>query len=301
MQSANYKQLLHLHLIVFIWGFTALFGKLITLDALPLVWVRIGIAIVGLGGYVMLTKHTLNISRKNVLVFLVSGVVIALHWLTFFYAVKISNVSITLAGLSTGAFFTALLEPLFLKRRIVIYEVLLGIFVIIGLLLIFSVETQYFWGIVTALISALLSAVFTIINALHIKKESSLSISFYELLGGFLFLSIVLLFNQDFSFLTTNIFETDIYWLLVLGLLCTAYPFIVTVGLMKYISPYTMMLTINLEPVYGIIIAYLIFPESEQMSPKFYVGAGVILATILLNGYFKNRKKLKLNKKKVYL
>lgn len=295
MPSVNFKNHLHLHLIVFIWGFTAILGELITLDALPLVWTRILIAVGFVFLFIKLSKRSLVLNIKTITLFFICGFVIAIHWLTFFHAIKISNISITLACISTGAFFTSLLEPIFYKRKIIWYEVFLGIMVVVGLLIIFSFETQYIEGILTALLSAALSATFSIINGKFANKYDSLIISFYELLGGLFVLTVFLFLLGDFNAQVFNFQGFDWLWLLILGSVCTAYPFIATIDIMKYLSPYTVMLTINLEPIYGTILAVILFTENEKMTPAFYIGAIIILSTVILNTYFKKLKKVSHN------
>lgn len=224
---------------------------------------------------------------------LIAGITVALHWVTFFMAIKVANVSIALATMSTGAFFTALIEPIWYKRKLIWYEVLFGIIVILGLLLIFKVETQYALGIGLALISALLASIFSLINGKLIQTEKPAMISFYELVVGVLFLSVYLALQGSY---TSDFFElspTDWIYILVLASICTAYAFIASVKVMRFISPYTVMLTINLEPVYGIILAFFIIGEDERMNPLFYVGALIILSTVVANGILKNRDKLK--------
>ena len=291
MPNDNLKSYLQLHLIVFIWGFTAILGALISLDALPLVWFRMSLAVIFIALYVYFKKIPLRIPLRTVIGLLIAGLVIALHWLTFFMAIKVSNVSVTLACISTGAFFTALLEPLFYKKKVVWYEVLFGVIVVIGLGIIFKVETKYVEGIALALTSAFLSATFSIINGTFAKTYNPSLISFYEIAGGVLFLSLFLLctggFSADFFMLTAS----DWGWLLLLSSICTAYAFIGSVKVMKFISPYTVMLTINLEPVYGITLAVLFFPGKEKMSFEFYIGALVILSTVIMNVIIKNYKK----------
>ncbi|MBY0487150.1 MAG: DMT family transporter [Flavobacteriaceae bacterium] len=291
MLSDNSKSYLHLHLIVFIWGFTAILGRLITLDALPLVWFRMLFAVVFIFVYIRIKKIPIAISKKVILKFLVAGLIIALHWFTFFRAIKVSNVSITLACLSTGAFFTSLIEPIFFGKKIVWYEIFFGLIVVFGLSIIFNVEGHYTEGILLALTSAFLSASFAVINSKFVKEYDPTVISFYELSGGVLFFSVFLLFtnsfNADFFQLTTS----DFVYLLILSSVCTAYAFIASTAVMKFLTPYTVMLTINLEPIYGIILAVLIFKDKEQMSPAFYVGALIILITVILNGIIKSRAK----------
>lgn len=292
MQNVNLKNHLHLHFIVFIWGFTAILGKLISLEALPLVWTRILIALVCVFLFIKVSKKSIKLPLKTIFLLVLYGFVIALHWLTFFHAIKISNISITLACISTGAFFTSILEPIFFKRKLIWYEVFLGIIVVVGLLLIFSFETNYIEGIIVALISASLSATFSIINGKLANKHDSLVISLYELLGGFIILTVFLIFLGDFNSKLLVFKDFDLFWLFILGSICTAYPFIATIDIMKYLSPYTVMLTINLEPIYGTILAMLLFSDSEKMTKAFYIGALIILSTVVLNTYFKNRKKV---------
>ncbi|MBP2832326.1 DMT family transporter [Aquimarina sp. U1-2] len=300
MQNAKLKNYLHLHFIVFIWGFTAILGELISIEALPLVWYRMFLASVFIYSYIVYRKISLVVSRSLFFTLLLAGVIIAAHWITFFAAIKISNVSITLAMLSTGAFFTSILEPIFYKRKLIWYEVIFGMLVIIGLYIIFEVEGDYLYGIIYALISAFLSSIFSLINGKIAQRYHAATISFYELLSGAgiitLYLAVVPFFGthtEGFSISFFQLSGSDWTYIAILASVCTAYAFIGSVQVMKYLSPYTVMLTINLEPVYGILLAVLIFGESEKMSPQFYYGALIIIATVLLNGIFKNVKKRK--------
>jgi len=170
--GSKLKNYLHLHFIVFIWGFTAVLGKLITIDALPLVWYRMLIGTVLILSYIAIKKLDLKISRRTCIVFFITGVIIALHWLTFFLAIKVSNVSIALATISTGAFFTAIIEPIWYKRKVIWYEIVFGVIVILGLLIIFNVETNYVYGILLALLSAFLAAIFSLMNGKLVQKEN---------------------------------------------------------------------------------------------------------------------------------
>ena len=291
MPNDKTKSYFHLHLIVFIWGFTGALGELISVGSMAKVWYRMSIALVLVGIYIWYKKIPLRISRNLLLIFLGSGFIIALHWFTFFEAIEVSNVSVTLATLSTGAFFASILEPIFYKRKIIKYEVLFGLFVILGLYIIYEVNGNFLYGITLALIAAFLSATFSVINGKFAGKYSSSYISFYQILGGVLFITGYLFFtdelNSEFFALSTN----DFIYLMILGSICTAYTFVASIDVMKHLSPYTVMLTINLEPVYGIILAIILFPETEKMSTGFYIGAGIIILTILANGYFKLKKK----------
>ena len=291
MLNDRAKSYLHLHLIVFIWGFTAILGRLITLDALPLVWFRMLFAVIFIFIYIKYNKISIKLPKKIILKFLVAGLIIALHWFTFFRAIKVSNVSITLACLSTGAFFTSLIEPIFFGKKIIWYEIFFGLIVVFGLSIIFNVEGKYVEGIILALVSAFLSASFAVINSEFVKEYDSTIISFYELSGGVLFFSFLLLFTDSFNLLFFQLSLKDLMYLMILSSICTAYAFIASTSVMKYLSPYTVMLTINLEPIYGILLAVILFKNQEKMNPEFYIGAIIILITVILNGIIKSRSK----------
>ncbi len=291
MLSDNLKSYLHLHLIVFIWGFTAVLGRLISLEALPLVWFRMLFAVGFIAVYIWIKKIPIQVSPKTAVKFLFAGIIIALHWFTFFKAIKVSNISVTLACLATGAFFTSLLEPLFYRKKIVWYEVLFGLLVVAGLYIIFNVEGQYIEGIIIALISAFLSALFAVINSKFVKQHNPTLISFYELGGGLVFFSFLLLFTNSSTSTFFKLSSEDLIYLFILSSVCTAYAFIASTAIMKFLSPYTVMLTINLEPIYGIILAVLVYKEKETMSPNFYFGALIILLSVVLNSVIKSYQK----------
>ena len=292
MQSVKIQNYIHLHFLVIIAGFTAILGELITLDAIHLVWYRMSIGAVLMLVYILVKKTPLRIPLKVLFSLSVAGVIIALHWITFFAAINVSNISITLAMFSTGAFFASFIEPLFFKRKIIGYEILFGLIVIVGIVLITQTELKYILGIVLGISSALFSTLFAVLNGKFVQHYPPSIISFYEFISGILFISIFLAFREDgFNHAFFQISSSDWVYLLILASVCTAYAFIVSVHVMKYITPYTVVLTYNLEPIYGIILALVFFPESETMRPMFYIGAGIIIFTVLLNAIFKNIKK----------
>jgi len=211
MQSARSKSYLHFHFIVFIWGFSAVLGALITIDAVPLVWYRMGLASILIFIYVKVRGISLKLTRRALLGFLIAGLIIAVHWLTFFGAIKVSNVSITLAMMSTGAFFTALLEPIFYKRKLIWYELLFGAIVITALYFIFEVEAEYQTGILLALFSAFLSAVFSLINGKLVEKHNPTKISFYELLFGTLCVMLYLVFAKSDTFFSAHFYNHEAF------------------------------------------------------------------------------------------
>lgn len=278
---------LHLHLIVFIWGFTAILGALISIDAIPLVWYRILLATIFIFIFIIARNISFKKTTKELFRFFIGGILIAIHWITFFYAIKISNVSVTLATMSTGAFFVMLIQFVIFRKKIVIYELIFSLLAVIGLVIMFNAETEYMFGIIFALISALLSASFSILNADLIKFHNATIISFYELFFAVIFITILLLFNGTIDAEFFKLGKSDWLYLLILASVCTAYAFVASTMVLKSVSPFTMMLTINLEPVYGIILAIIIFGQKEIMTPNFYYGAFIILITVVLNGLIK--------------
>lgn len=298
MPSNRLQNIIHLHLLVFIAGFTAILGELISIEAIPLVWYRMVIALIFMFFFIKITRKKINIKSTTLIKFLITGIIIALHWITFFASIKASNVSIALAMFSTGAFFASLIEPLFYRRKINRYEILFGIMVSIGVYLILDSEIKYLTGILLGISSAFFSSLFAVINGKFVEKYEATIISFYEFIGGVLFITIFLIFskngfNKDFFILHSN----DWIYLLILASVCTAYAFIASVYVMKIISPFTVVLTYNLEPVYGIILAILIFGSTEIMSANFYYGAILILVTIFMNSILTNKPNLLKSKK----
>ena len=299
MQNASIKHYLQLHFLVFIAGFTAILGELITIGSIPLVWFRMFIASLLLFIYIKVIKLDLKVDYKAKLKFFFAGIIIALHWITFFEAINQSNVSITLSMFSTGAFFASFIEPLIFKRRIVWYEIVFGVIVIMGVFLITQSEIKYINGILLGISCAIFSTIFAVLNGKFVKSYRASVISFYEFIGGIVFISLFLLiFKEDFNADFFKLSLSDWVYIFILASICTAYAFIGAVNVMKHLSPFTVVLSYNLEPVYGIVIAIFLFPETEIMSPKFYLGAILIISTLLMDGILKNYRRNK--KKKSY-
>lgn len=291
MQKNKIKSLIHFHFIVFIFGFTAILGSLISISSLSLVWYRMLIAVMCLLIILPLLKKKLIIPKSLFFKLLFCGILISLHWVFFFKAIKASNVSITLSILSLGAFMTSFLEPLFYKKKIILYEVFLGLLVVLGTAIIFKTQFKYMEGIIYSLISVIFSVLFTLINGKLVGQASSYTISLYELLGGFITLSFILILSNDFNTELFVLKNNDFLWLLILGTICTAYAFVVSVDVMKHLSPYSLMLSINMEPIYGILLASLFLNESKNMSYQFYMGFSFIFLAVILNGILKIRQK----------
>jgi len=295
MRNDNLKSYLNLHLIVFIWGFTAILGALITIDADNLVWFRMLLALIFLGVFIIYKKQSFKVPVKELFKLIFVGLLIALHWIFFFKAIHVSNVSITLSIFSLGAFFASLLEPLFYGRKVLWYEVFFGLIIIAGLGLILQVEIKYLTGVYYALAAIILGVLFTLMNGKLISDHEPSVITFYEFGAGVAFISIYFLFQGKF---TADFFQMSLNnWilLLILSSICTAYAFTASVKVMQRLTPYTVMLTTNLEPVYGIVLAYFILGGKEKMSVEFYIGAVIIIITVILNGVFKHYQNKKEN------
>jgi len=295
-QAPPIKYLLLLHFVVLIFGFTGILGKLISISSELLVWYRMLIASLSLGIYIKLRGKSLRLKKGGRIKVTAVGFIIAAHWIFFFEAIKQSNVSITLAALATASIFTALLEPLFFKRKLHYYELLLGAMVVVGLYFIFQFETDNAIGIILGIVAAFLASLFTVINGKFIKKYDSERISLYELSGGVLAISVYFLLGFSDEAFSLEIPTSDLWWLLVLGIICTAFAFVASVEVMKELTPFTVSLSINLEPIYGIILAFLIFGEEEKMSLGFYVGTLLILSSIFVNVWLKRRARKRAQK-----
>ncbi|WP_292009323.1 DMT family transporter [Chryseobacterium sp.] len=287
--------LFRLHLIVFLWGFTAILGKLIQVNAQILVFYRMLFAAICLYFFIrVIKKESIKVSRK--LFFQLAGVgcFMAFHWLCFFYSIKVSNVSIALSCLSLSTLFASIMEPIIFKRKIDVSEVVMGVVIVACILLIFKTEFQYKEGIFYGVLCAIFGTVFSVFNGKLFGKTSSGNIIFYEIFCGWAILSVFYLFTGQ-MYQMDEINFRDISLIALLASLFTAFPMFESVKLMKYISPFTLILTVNLEPVYGIILAFFIFGESEHMSPIFYIASFVMILAIVVNGLIKARKQKNLN------
>ncbi|TGE17586.1 DMT family transporter [Hymenobacter elongatus] len=281
------KDYLRLHFIVLLWGFTAILGKLISVPPVELVFWRTLLATAGLGLLLALRKQAWRVPLADAARLMGVGALVAVHWITFFLAARLSSVSVCLAGLATLALWTSLLEPLLLWRRVRAYEVGLGLLTMVGLYLVSQAELDQLLGLGVAIVSAGLSALFSVLNVKLVKQHSPLRLTFYEMAGACL--SIVLFFPVYARYYTAGVGlqlalqPLDWLWLLLLAGVCTVYAFSSSVELMKRLSAFVINLTVNLEPVYGIILAVLIFGATEKMSTGFYLGTLVILFSVLIH------------------
>ena len=298
--SASIKDYIQLHFIIILWGFTAILGLLIYVPPLELVFYRTFLAAFGLLIIIKYRHLPLRVSRKYLIRFLGTGFVIAAHWILFFGSARVSNASVCLAGMATTSFWTSLIEPLVNRRPIKLLEVFFGLIVIAGLYLIFHFEFNHALGLILALGSAILASVFTVINSRFTHTHNHHTISFYEMAGASLLTGLIIpvyyLYSSGSLFNIAFPSISDWGYLLILAIACTVYPFTVSIELMKRISAFIVNLSINMEPVYGIILAFLIFGDKERMNSGFYLGTLVILFSVILYPVirvYSNRHKIK--------
>ncbi|MEP6597187.1 MAG: DMT family transporter [Ginsengibacter sp.] len=295
------KAFLQLHIAVLLAGFTAILGKLITLNEGMLVLYRLLLSAIILGIIIFFQNERITLSFINIFKMFGVGAIVAMHWVTFYGSIKYANISVSVTCLSAIGFFTAFFEPLIIKRRINIEEVALGLLAIAGIYLIFNFYPEYKTGIIFGIISAMLACLFPIFNKGILKTCSPKIVTLYEMTGGFISLCILIPFYLRF-FPAQHFIPTfsDWMWLLVLAVICTVTSFILQLNALKVISAFTANLTYNLEPVYSIILAFIIFNENKFLGTGFYLGLGLILLAIILQMMreWRKRKAIKLQNAK---
>lgn len=295
---AKYKYYLLLHFIILMWGFTGILGKLIDLDPLTIVWHRLLIAVIALAIAMPLLKRSFRIeSWKQLFSFLFVGVIVALHWMTFYISIELSTASLGILCLSTATIHVAWLEPIIMKRKFSWVELLLSSVVIYGIYFVSGdFDAKEYEALVYGLVSALLASVFAVFNAKFAETSAPSKITFYELLSGLVFLSFFLIYTGDFSSALFVMTTSDFLWLLFLGVLCTSFAFLVAVELTHRLGAFLVSLTINLEPVYTILLAIVILNENENVGAKFYIGSSIIVLVVIANGLIKrSQRKRSLN------
>ena len=277
------KALLQLHVFVFLAGLTGPLGFLIQLNGLMLVFYRMLLASLVLLFIYFFTqqKHHYNFATKFKLIGI--GAIIALHWVCFYGSIKLANVSIALVCFSSTSMFTSLIEPIATKVHMKWRDILIGAISFIGILLIFHFDTKFRTGIIVGLLSALLASIFSVINKGVTNKVDTFTIQFYEMMGGVFFLSLIILGSIG---LHQNQFvlpqQNDWFWILILAIACTVWANHLMLSSLKHISAFTLNVTLNLEPVYGIILAFVLFKEQKQLGASFYIGLSLIALSVLI-------------------
>lgn len=290
MKENRFRSVIHFHFIVFIFGFTSIIGALISWDAITIVWYRMIFASIILLIFMLFTNSGITkINSKKIPSLTLAGFLIASHWIAFFKSVKLVGVSPTLAMLSTGAIITAFLEPIFYKRKILIYEIIFGTIAMIGTLIIFKSTPEDFFGMSVALLATVLGVFYTLINGKLINEYSATILNFYEMTIGALFISTYMFYSGEFNKFFFQFSVNDFLWILILSSICTAYAITKSISLIKVLNPYSIMLILNMEPIYGIILALVIFGQNELMNLNFYLGLVLIMIAILSNFIYKSR------------
>ena len=285
----KFKHYILLHAIIFMWGFTGILGKLIHLDPLPIVWYRVLIAFLALFLFLAVMKKDMKIgNRKNFLLIFLTGIIVALHWYTFYMAIQLSTASLGILCLSTTTLHVAWLEPLIMNRSFSWLELGLGVLVMFGIYYVSGeFNSSEYLALGYGLSSAFLAALFAVINARLVLTTSASKITLYEMLAATLFLSVVMVFQNDFTLAALSLTLSDFLWLLFLGVLCTSFAFLATIDVVKKLGAFTVSLSINLEPVYTILLAIVILNEDDMLNFKFYLGSGLIVFVVALNGLLK--------------
>lgn len=277
------KAFLQLHIAVLLAGFTGVLGRLIAINESLLVWYRMFFSVLFLLIITVFTKKISKLNIRQMVPLLGIGAIIALHWVTFYGSVKYANVSVSLVCFSAVGFFSALLDPLISRRRLKAIELLLGLMVILGVYLIFHFDQNFRTGIIFGLISAFLASLFPILNKKYVSIHNPDTITFYEMTGGWLILNFVVPVYLQFVPVGSILPDLmDLIWLLVLSLFCTVLAFNLSVRALSSISPFTVNLSFNLEPVYGILLAFLIFKEHLELGFSFYAGLTIIFLTVVI-------------------
>jgi drug/metabolite transporter (DMT)-like permease len=276
------KAFIQLHIAVFLAGFTGILGRLITLNEGMIVWYRLFFTAVTMWLLFGWLKKIKKIPFNDVLKISAVGFIAAMHWVTFYGSIKYANVSVALVCFSSISFFTALFEPLILKKKINLVELLLGFITLTGIYIIFHFDTQFKTGIIIGIISAILASLFPIYNREFLKRINVETMLTWQQTGGFLVLSILLPFYLQ-KFPTESFIPNweNIGWLLVLAWFCSVIAFQLSANALKRLSAFTVNLTYNLEPVYGILLAFAVYNENKYLGKGFYIGFAVIATALI--------------------
>lgn len=278
------KTVLLLHLAVFLAGWTGVFGRIITLSGLPLVWYRIMVSIVTMAAAMACMGRFHRSSRRAVLSSAACGVLLAFHWVAFYMSIQTSNVSVGVACIATSCFFTTIFEPMINRRHLSLKDMLISAIAIAGILLIFSLDVRYRAGIAWGLLSAAIYSVFAIlnVNVAGSTGEDSATMLFYELVGGVLVLTLCMPFYAASHAGAVAPGRGDLLGLLVLGSVLTVIPFLLQIHALRKLSAFTVNVTYNLEPIYSIIFAAFLFGETREVGPSFWIGISLVVISVVL-------------------
>lgn len=290
---ATTRDYVKLHFLVFLWGFTAVLGKLVSIPSVEMVFYRTLLAAIGMGALILMTRGNFAVSKSDLIKILLTGVIVAVHWLTFFGSGRVSNPSTSLVGFATCSFWAALIEPIAKRKKIQLLEIGLGLVVIAGLYIIFAGDFQYPLGLFLGIISGLTAAIFSVINSKLVVRVNAHTITFYEMAGAclviFLFFPVYQTTWADHGELTLVPLWSDWIYIAIMAWVCSVYAYSVAINLTKKLSVFFIQLALNLEPVYGIALALIVFGDREVMDWNFYVGTIIILSAVAIYPFLKKK------------
>ena len=285
----RYKYHILMHFIIFLWGFTGILGKLIHKDALHIVWYRTLIAFVALGLFLLYLGKDLRLTKKMAPKVIGVGLIVAIHWMTFYYSIQLSTASLAILCLSTTTLHVSWLEPLVMNKKFSLRQLLMGLVVISGISFVsLDFSGQELLALFFGLFSALCAAFFSVFNAKLSEKTSAEQLTFYEMIAAFVLVSFVLLGLGKLNASDLSLSLNDFYWLLFLGVICTSFAFLATIIIVRKLGAFTVSLNINLEPIYTILLAIVLLNEHKSLSTNFYLGAAIIVLVLLSNGLIKH-------------
>jgi len=292
LDTPKQKAYVYMHLSILLWGLTGVLGKGIELQTGLLVWYRMVITVISMFLFIFFTKRSLSINLPDFFRLCGIGTLLMIHWLFFYGAIKYSNVSIALTMLASQGLFTAILEPIVRRKKFQWDEMIFSITAIVGIYLVFRVEEIFLKGMIFGLLAAFVGAFFNILNKDMVAKHTPILVSFYEIAAGLavltLFMPLYIHYAQPNKLMPSQL---DWVLLLVLGVLCTHVTILLSLEALKHLNVFTLNLSLNLEPIYTITLAFLIFHENKELHWGFFVGAGIIMLSVVLEAYFQSRRK----------
>lgn len=290
---ATTKDYIKLHFLVFLWGFTAVLGKLVSIPSVEMVFYRTLLAAVGMAALILVTQASFSVSKSDFIKLMLTGIIVGIHWLTFFGAGRVANPSTSLVGFATCSFWAALIEPIAKRKKIQPLEIGLGLVVIIGLYIIFAGDFQYPLGLFMGIISGLTAAVFSVINSKLVVRVNANTITFYEMASAcviiFLFFPLYQNSWADNGELSLLPLWSDWIYIAIMAWACSVYAYSAAINLTKKLSVFFIQLALNLEPVYGIALALIVFGTKEVMSLNFYIGTIIIISAVAIYPFLKKR------------
>lgn len=290
---ATTKDYIKLHFLVFLWGFTAVLGKLVSIPSVEMVFYRTLLAAIGMAALILVRRGDFAVSKTDLIKLIITGIIVAIHWLTFFGAGRLANPSTSLVGFATCSFWAALIEPIAKRKKIQLLEIGLGIVVIVGLYIIFADDFQYPLGLLLGIVSGFTAAIFSVINSKLVVRLNAHTITFYEMASASVMILLFFpLYQNTWAVngeLTLLPLWSDWIYIAIMAWVCSVYAYSAAINLTKKLSVFFIQLALNLEPVYGIALALIVFGVQEVMSLNFYIGTFIIISAVAIYPFLKRR------------